>query len=163
MKMTRLTHLNSHGEARMVDVSSKKTTVRRAVAEARVSASRAAIAAVKEGRAAKGDVESIVRIAAIAAAKKTPDLIPLCHAIPLEHCSADVELHDAAAVIRVVTTTSAKTGVEMEAMTAAAVGALTFYDMIKGIDRAATIESIRLLKKEGGKSGIYVRKDIRKK
>jgi len=147
----------------MVDVSSKKTTVRRAVAEARVSTSRAVIAAVKEGRAAKGDVESVVRIAAIAAAKKTPDLIPLCHAIPLEQCSVDVELHDESAVIRAITTTSAKTGVEMEAMTAAAVGALTFYDMIKGIDRSATIESIRLLEKEGGKSGVYVRKDIRKK
>lgn len=155
--MSKLSHLDEHGAARMVDVSDKAATIREAKAEAIVLLSAEAYKIVVSGSAPKGDVFAAVRFAGIMAAKRTPELIPLCHPIPL--AEADIAIQAAAArnAIRIVASakTRAETGVEMEAMTAAAVAALTLYDMVKAVDRSATIEMVRLLSKSGGKSGPY--------
>jgi cyclic pyranopterin monophosphate synthase len=156
-----LTHLDEHGAARMVDVADKPVSYRRAVARAIVAMAPQTAAAVAAGDAPKGDVLGTARIAGIQAAKRTGELIPLCHPIGLDH--VDVEaLVDAAAGSVTLTASarvSARTGVEMEAMTAAAVAALTVYDMVKGIDRSAAIRQVELLEKSGGKSGHWVRAD----
>ena len=155
----RLTHLDRKGQARMVDVSGKAPTLREAVAGGSIRMSREAWRAIRSGRAGKGDALALARVAGIAAAKKTSDLIPLCHAIPLEHVGVDIRLGKAGTRIEVEATARARwsTGVEMEALVAAVTALLTLYDMAKAIDRGMTVESVRLLKKSGGRSGTYVR------
>jgi len=141
----------------MVDVSAKKATVREAEAEAVVTLSPKAYGTVLGGNAAKGDVLATARLAGIMAAKKTSELIPLCHPLPLANVSVQIEAiaERHAFRIRAWTKTKAQTGVEMEALTAAAIAALTIYDMVKAIDRGAAIEFVRLISKSGGKSGTY--------
>jgi cyclic pyranopterin phosphate synthase len=161
--MTKLTHLDKQGAARMVDVSDKKASEREATAEAVIALSPEAFAAVASGDAPKGDVLAVARIAGIMAAKKTPELIPLCHTIPLAKAEIAFEMLAEKSAIRIlaIAKTTAQTGVEMEALTAAAVAALTIYDMTKAIDKSAVIESIRLLTKSGGKSGRYAAPPLR--
>jgi len=156
--MSDLTHLDEHGAARMVDVSDKEVTAREATAEAIIVLSAEAFAAVMEGSAPKGDVLAAARIAGIMAAKKTSELIPLCHPLPLSKLAIDFEpLADKNAIrIIAMAKTTAQTGVEMESLTAASLAALTIYDMVKAVDKGAVIESIRLLTKSGGKSGAYI-------
>ena len=155
--MSKLSHLDDKGAARMVDVSGKPVTARQASAEATVRLSPEAFAAVMEGSAPKGDVLAAARIAGIMAAKKVPDLIPLCHPLAISKAAIDFEPDTERHAIRIiaVVATSGQTGVEMEALTAASVAALTLYDMIKAVDKAAVIESVRLVAKSGGKSGDY--------
>ncbi|HEX3663720.1 MAG TPA: cyclic pyranopterin monophosphate synthase MoaC [Rhizomicrobium sp.] len=155
--MNKLTHLDEHGAARMVDISSKEPGVREAVAEAIIVLSEAAYEAVMTGAAPKGDVLAAARIAGIMAAKKTPELIPLCHPIPLTRAQVEITPLAERHALRIVASAKTKyeTGVEMEALTAAGIAALTIYDMTKAIDRGAVIESVRLLSKSGGRSGSY--------
>ncbi|HEY2068769.1 MAG TPA: cyclic pyranopterin monophosphate synthase MoaC [Rhizomicrobium sp.] len=155
--MAKLTHLDSKGAARMVDVSDKAATAREATAEAVIVLSREAFMAATSGNAKKGDVLAAARIAGIMAAKKTSELIPLCHPIALTKATVTFEPVKAKHSIRILATakTTGQTGVEMEALTAASIAALTIYDMVKAVDRAAVIRSVRLLAKSGGKSGDY--------
>lgn len=155
--MSKLTHLDEHGAARMVDVSGKPPTAREAKAEAFILLSPEAYETALSPQAPKGDVLATARLAGIMAAKRTSELIPLCHPIPLSQASVDFEPQDEKSGLRIVATarTTAATGVEMEALVAASVAALTVYDMLKAIDRAASIGGIRLLSKSGGKSGSY--------
>jgi cyclic pyranopterin phosphate synthase len=141
----------------MVDVGAKPATERVAVARAEVVLSSATLALVREGRAAKGDVLAVARVAGIMAAKKTPDLIPLCHPIMLSSVEVEFNLTDVGISISATARTTGATGVEMEAMTAASVAALTIYDMVKGVERGVTITDLRLMKKSGGKSGTWER------
>lgn len=151
--MSKLTHLDSDGAAHMVDVGGKPATARRAVASGRISMSAEALAAIREGNAPKGDVLSAARLAGIMAAKRTGDLIPLCHPLGLE--AASIEFAYEADGIRATATASltGKTGVEMEAMTAVSLALLTIYDMAKAIDKGMVISDVRLIAKSGGKSG----------
>ena len=152
-----LTHLDSQGRANMVDVSDKAQTVREAVAEARVRMLPTTLQMIVDGEHPKGDVFAVARIAGIQAAKKTSDLIPLCH--PLMLTSVKVELQadgEDAVLIRARCKLTGQTGVEMEALTAASVAALTIYDMCKAVDRGMLIEQVRLLEKLGGKSGHFL-------
>lgn len=153
----RLTHLDEHGDARMVDVGAKPATVRTAVAEAHVAMSRESQEALFEGRLPKGDAVAVVRVAAIMAAKRTSELVPLCHPIGLDAVEVSLNPTPEGARIEVTTRVEAKTGVEMEAVTAASVGAVALYDMIKGLDRGAEIGPVRLLRKTGGRSGDWSR------
>ena len=155
--MSKLTHLDQKGAARMVDVSGKAVTARDATAEALVVMSAEAYAEVAGGEAPKGDVLATARIAGIMAAKKTHELIPLCHPLPLSRVAIEFEFLTDRLAVRILgtTKTAAQTGVEMEALTAVALAALTIYDMIKAVDRSAVIEHVRLLAKSGGKSGEY--------
>jgi cyclic pyranopterin phosphate synthase len=160
-----LSHFDEHGASRMVDVSQKPITQRTARASATVRMSPATLTMVRNRELAKGDVFEVARLAGIMAAKRTADLIPLCHPLPLDSVSVDfsfpaVSPAESAAVIRIDTTVSctAKTGVEMEALTVASVTALTIYDMCKGVDRGITIERIQLDEKSGGRSGTWQRK-----
>lgn len=155
--MADLTHLDTTGAARMVDIAEKGVTRRRAVAAARVRTTAAVIDLIRRGAVKKGDVVAAARIAGIMAAKKTADLIPLCHPLPLESVTVEIETGIDQVDIRVTAETTAKTGVEMEAMTAATVAALTVYDMCKAADRAMVIEFVRLEEKSGGKSGAWKR------
>lgn len=155
--MSEFTHLDDRGQARMVDVGSKEVSARRAVAEARVTMSSDVGAQLFAGSLPKGDALAIVRVAAIQGAKRTSDLVPLCHPLPLEAVAVDVEETDDGARIVVTATVSARTGVEMEAITGASIGAIALYDMIKGLDRSAEIGPVRLLEKSGGKSGTWTR------
>ena len=157
--MSRLTHLDKHGAARMVDVGGKAETARRAVAEGRIRMTAEALEAIMSGETAKGDALATARIAGIMAAKKTGELIPLCHPLGLE--SVTVEFSRESDAIRVTASASltGKTGVEMEAMTAASVALLTLYDMGKALDRAMVIDGVRLLEKQGGKSGNWRAED----
>ena len=154
--MSKLTHLDETGAARMVDVSGKAVTDREAIAEATITLSAEAFDAVTSGSAKKGDVLAAARIAGIMAAKKTSELIPLCH--PLAITKAGIEFETGDNAVRVIATvkTSGQTGVEMEALTAASIAALTIYDMIKAVDKGAVIGGVRLLSKSGGKSGDFV-------
>ena len=154
-----LTHLDRQGRARMVDVSGKPPTLREAVAGGSIRMSREAWRAIRSGRAGKGDAIALARVAGIAAAKKTSELIPLCHAIPLEHVGVEIRLRKDGVSVDVEATARARwsTGVEMEALVAAATALLTLYDMLKAVDRGMTIESVRLLRKSGGRSGVYTR------
>jgi cyclic pyranopterin phosphate synthase len=156
--MTKLTHLDDEGRATMVDVSQKAASERAASAEAVVTLSEEAFALVLSGANPKGDVMAAARIAGIMAAKKTSELIPLCHPLALTYAGVELTPIPERNAIRIVATarTTAQTGVEMEALTAASVAALTVYDMVKAVDRAASIGEIRLLTKSGGKSGSYV-------
>jgi cyclic pyranopterin monophosphate synthase len=152
-----LTHLDADGQARMVDVSAKTETARFARARAVVRMSPAAAARVVAGEAPKGDVTGVARIAAIQAAKRTDELIPLAHPIPLTHVDVSFEIDAAAGTVTLVAEarTSARTGVEMEAMVACSVGALAVYDMVKGIEPGVVIERVELLDKTGGKSDFH--------
>jgi len=155
--MSKLTHLDGKGAAHMVDVSAKPVSAREAKAEATVILSPEAFTAVMDGTAPKGDVLAVARIAGIMAAKKVPELIPLCHPLAIAKAALEFEPDPARHAIRILATvaTTGQTGVEMEALTAASVGALTLYDMIKAVDKSAVIEQVRLLAKSGGKSGDY--------
>lgn len=151
--MTKLTHLDDSGAAHMVDVSAKDDTVREATAEGRISMSADALAAIREGSAKKGDVLATARIAGIMAAKKTPELIPLCHPLMLSKVSVDFTFEDDGILVTTLVRLTGQTGVEMEAMTAASVALLTIYDMAKALDKGMVISGVRLLSKSGGKSG----------
>ena len=157
--MGKLTHTDSEGRARMVDVSEKKETLRKTAAEAMVRMSADTLKAVAEGNTPKGDVLAAARLSGIAAAKKTPDLIPLCHPVRLTDVHVDVTLdpENTCVIIRAEATAFDRTGVEMEAMTAAAATALTLYDMCKGLERGIEITAVRLLEKSGGRSGHWTR------
>ncbi|MBJ7329809.1 MAG: cyclic pyranopterin monophosphate synthase MoaC [Solirubrobacteraceae bacterium] len=159
--MSELTHLDDQGAARMVDVGAKPETERAAVARATVKVSPGTAALVAAGTAKKGDVVAVARIAAIGAAKKTGDLIPLCHPLGLTGVDVDIAVDEAAGEIIVTCEARCygRTGVEMEAMTGASVGALTVYDMVKGVERGAFVEQVVLIEKRGGKSGYWVRSD----
>jgi cyclic pyranopterin phosphate synthase len=161
--MANLTHLDETGAARMVDVSGKDVTEREAVAEAVIVLSAEAFDAIASGEAPKGDVKAAARIAGIMAAKKTPELIPLCHNIALAKAEIAFEDLPEKNAIRVIATTktAGRTGAEMEALTAASVAALTIYDMTKAIDKAAVIEGVRLVSKSGGKSGAFTAPPLR--
>ena len=159
-----LTHVNAQGQVHIVDISAKAVTSRKAVAESWVTMSAQAYEALREGKTPKGDVLATVRIAAIMAVKKTSELIPLCHPLPVESVTCEVEFRKNYQVrIEVAASTSGKTGVEMEALTGASVASLTLYDMIKALDKSMTIGRTRLLRKDGGKSGSYKRKESEEK
>ena len=161
MTERRLTHLDAAGAARMVDVSAKPETERSALARARVRMSPATAAAVAAGDAPKGDVVAVARLAAIAAAKRTDELIPLAHSLPLSAADADVTVDADEGLVTVTcsATVVGRTGVEMEAMVGASVGALTVYDMVKGIERGVVVERVELLEKRGGRSGHWRREE----
>ena len=161
--MSELTHLDSDGRAAMVDVSDKDTTLRRAVARAVVRVSPETARLVLAGDAPKGDVIGVARIAGIQAAKRTSELIPLCHQLPLSFVGIEASIDVDAGGIELVAQaqTTARTGVEMEALTAASVAALTVYDMVKGVERGASIERVELLEKSGGRSGHWTREPAR--
>lgn len=154
----KLTHIDQQGSARMVDVGQKDGTRRVARAEAVVRVTRQMLDVIREGNLPKGDILAVSRIAGIQAAKRTAELIPLCHPIPLTHVDVNITFDDDLPAVIITTEASAtwKTGVEMEALTAAAIAALTIYDMGKSVDRSIYIERIRLLYKSGGKSGEWV-------
>jgi len=155
--MAGLTHFDARGAAHMVDVSDKDVTARVAVAEGHIRMARATYDIIAEGRAKKGDVLSVARLAGIMGAKKTPDLIPLCHPLPVTKVAVDLTLDPDLPGVRIAATvkTTGQTGVEMEALTAVSVAALTVYDMAKAVDRAMQIGGIRVVLKDGGKSGRY--------
>jgi cyclic pyranopterin phosphate synthase len=152
-----LTHLDEQGNARMVDVGAKADTARVAIARGEISLSAETLALVREGKAAKGDVLAVARVAGIMAAKKTSELIPLCHQLMLSSVKVEFAFLDSSIAITATAKTTGPTGVEMEALTAVSVAALTIYDMLKAVERGATIGNIRLQKKEGGKSGVWER------
>jgi cyclic pyranopterin phosphate synthase len=148
-----LTHLDAAGSAHMVDVGDKTPTRREATATGRILMTAAAAAAIRDGSAKKGDVLAVARVAGIMAAKKTSDLIPLCHPLSVTKVAVDLAVEDAAVAATATVATDGKTGVEMEALTAVTVALLTVYDMAKAIDKGMTIEGVRLLAKSGGRSG----------
>ncbi|MBK6975111.1 MAG: cyclic pyranopterin monophosphate synthase MoaC [Sterolibacteriaceae bacterium] len=156
--MSEFTHFDAHGQAHMVDVGGKAHTQRSARAAGRIVMQPATLAMIRQGDAKKGDVLGVARIAAIQASKRTSDLIPLCHPIGLTRVACEFSIDDAANAIdcEVIAHTVGPTGVEMEALTATAVALLTIYDMCKAVDRAMRIENVRLLEKDGGKSGHWV-------
>lgn len=156
--MKKLSHLDEQGRVAMVDTSAKPVTARRAIASGRVLMSPETVAAVREHRTPKGDPLETARLAGIMAAKRTSELIPLCHPLPLTHIDVRAEAREWGVYLEATAATQAQTGVEMEALTAAAVAALTIYDMCKAVDKAMTITDIRLEQKTGGKSGDYERR-----
>jgi cyclic pyranopterin monophosphate synthase len=155
--MRRLTHVDSTGAAKMVDVSAKDVTVRTATATGRVTVSPEVVALLREGGLPKGDALSVARIAGLMAAKRTPDLLPLCHPIALHAVTVNLEVDDAGVAITVTTRTADRTGVEMEALTSVAVAALTLVDMVKAVDPAAVIGDIGVIEKTGGATGDWRR------
>lgn len=150
-----LTHLDEQGNAKMVDVGNKDVTSREAIARGHVSVQPETLRLIKDGLMKKGDVLTIAQLAGIMGAKKTSELIPLCHPLPLDKVDVELELEEAESRISVTATarTTARTGVEMEALTAVTVAALTLYDMCKSVDRGMRIEAVRLVEKRGGRSG----------
>jgi cyclic pyranopterin phosphate synthase len=159
--MTTLTHLDADGRARMVNVGEKPVTARLALAAGEVRMEPGTLEQVRLNAMAKGDVLGVARIAAIQAAKRCDALIPLCHSLPLDDISVDFELDEALPGVRISATArvQGRTGVEMEALTAVSVAALTIYDMCKAVDKQMLIDNVRLLRKEGGRSGIWERAD----
>lgn len=153
----RLTHLDESGSARMVDVAGKPATSREAVAECLVRMSSDTVRAIREATLAKGDALAVARVAGILAAKRTPELIPLCHPLPITSVELDFELRDDGVRVESRARVSGQTGVEMEALTAAAVAGLTLIDMVKGLEKGVYLENVRLLAKSGGKSGDWTR------
>ncbi|ASY45472.1 MAG: cyclic pyranopterin monophosphate synthase MoaC [Pseudomonadota bacterium] len=151
--MTGLTHLDADGAARMVDVSAKAVTAREAVASGRIDMIADAAAAIAQGLVKKGDVLAVARVAGIMAAKRTADLIPLCHPIALSSVNIDFDLDESGVTVTATARTAGQTGVEMEALTAASVALLTIYDMAKALDKGMVIGQVRLIAKSGGKSG----------
>ena len=150
-----LTHVDERGAARMVDVGAKAVTERRATARGMLLLSSETLALVRDGRTPKGDVLASARLAGIMAAKKTSELIPLAHPLPITHASVDLVIEAKGIAIEATVATTAQTGVEMEALTAVAVSALTLYDMLKAVERGARITDVRLVAKSGGRSGEY--------
>ncbi len=150
-----LTHFDAEGRAAMVDVSAKPETSRTATARVTIAMEPATADLVREGRAAKGDVLGVARLAGIMAAKRTADLIPLCHPLPITAVTLDLRVDAAGVEIEATVRTTGRTGVEMEALTAASVAALTVYDMCKAVDRAMRIDGLRVVHKDGGKSGAF--------
>ncbi|WP_340587617.1 cyclic pyranopterin monophosphate synthase MoaC [Erythrobacter alti] len=157
--MPRLTHLDESGAARMVDVSGKRDNKRTATAEGRIRMAAATLAAIRDGSGPKGDVLAAARIAGIMAAKKTGELIPLCHPLALESVRIDFAFQDDAIRVTAVAALTGKTGVEMEAMTATSIALLTIYDMAKALEKGMVIEHLRLISKSGGKSGDWHAED----
>lgn len=155
MSKPRPTHMDDRGRARMVDVTSKPVTRRRAVAEGRVRASEPLLEAIRRDALAKGNLLEVARLAGIQGAKRTDELIPLCHGLPLEHCDVEAWLDPPFVRLRAEASTTWRTGVEMEALTAVSLAALTVIDMGKAIDKGMVIEGVRLVEKTGGKSGDY--------
>jgi cyclic pyranopterin phosphate synthase len=151
--MNELTHLDSDGKARMVDVGGKAETRRVAVAAGRIRMSPQALAAIRDGQVPKGDVLAAARIAGIMAAKKTAELIPLCHPLALDAVTVDFAFESGALAATATASLSGRTGVEMEAMTAVSIALLTIYDMAKAVDKGMVIDAVRLIEKRGGKSG----------
>jgi len=157
MTEVRLPHLSESGDARMVDVSDKPATVRSATAAARVRLSAECVAALRDQTVPKGDALAVARIAGIQAAKRTPDLIPLCHPLFISGVDVTAEVTDDGVEIRATVRTTERTGVEMEALTCVAVAGLTLLDMVKAVDRAATITDVQVVHKSGGRSGEWHR------
>src|ERR1041384_4910053 len=157
--MSKLTHIDEHGRATMVDTSEKAITARRAVASARVLMSAETIKAIRNNTTPKGDPLETARLAGVMAAKRTAELIPLCHPLPLTHVDVRAEVTDDGVNLEAEVSTNAQTGVEMEALTAVTVAALTVYDMCKALDKSMTIADVRLELKTGGKSGDYRREE----
>ncbi len=159
--MAELTHLDERGQATMVDVGAKAVTTRTAVAAGEVRMAPATLAAIRDGAAPKGDVLAAARIAGIQAAKRTPELIPLCHTLLLTKVAVEFSIDETASRVAITATVrcNGQTGVEMEALTAVSVAALTIYDMAKALDKGMIIENVRLLEKAGGKSGDWRRED----
>jgi len=155
--MSGLTHFDAKGEAHMVDVSDKEVTDRMAVARGSVTMAPETLAMIVEGRAKKGDVLAVARLAGIMGAKKTSDLIPLCHPLPITKVALDLSVDETLPGVQIEATvkTSGQTGVEMEALTAVSVASLTLYDMVKAVDKAMRLGDIRLVFKDGGKSGRF--------
>ena len=157
--MSKLTHVDEQGRAKMVDTTEKSATTRRAIASGRVLMSAQTLQAIREHQTPKGDPLETARLAGIIAAKRTAELVPLCHPLPLTHVDVRAELRDDAVYLESEVTTHAQTGVEMEALTAVSVAALTVYDMCKALDKSMVISDVRLELKTGGKSGDYRRED----
>jgi cyclic pyranopterin phosphate synthase len=153
--MADLTHLDAQGHARMVNIGGKSETSRVAIASGRIRMSEAALAAIRDGEVPKGDVLAAARIAGIMAAKKTAELIPLCHPLALDSVTIDFAIEADGVLATATASLTGKTGVEMEAMTAASIALLTIYDMAKAIDKGMVIEAVRLIEKRGGKSGTW--------
>jgi cyclic pyranopterin monophosphate synthase len=160
-RVSELTHVDAAGAARMVDVSAKEVTVRRAVAAGRVTTTAEVIELLRRDGLPKGDALAVARLAGIMGAKRTPDLVPLCHPIALHSVAVDLRLGDGCVEITATTKTADRTGVEMEALTAVAAAGLALVDMVKAVDPAASIESVRVLRKEGGKTGDWSRPEDR--
>ena len=158
--MGEFTHFNQHGDAIMVDISKKAETAREAIAEGRISMNQECFDQLKAGSIGKGDVLGVARIAGIMGAKKTSELIPLCHLLSLAKAEIDFELEDETCSVHTICTvrTTGKTGVEMEALTGVQIALLTIYDMCKAVDKGMEMNGIHLCQKSGGKSGIYIRK-----
>jgi cyclic pyranopterin phosphate synthase len=156
-----LTHVDDTGAARMVDVSEKAVTTRRAIAAGRVVTSTDVIELLRGDALPKGDALAVARLAGIMGAKRTPELIPLCHPIGLHGVVVELTMTDESVEVTATTKTADRTGVEMEALTAVAVAGLALIDMIKGVDPAASLEAVRVLRKEGGKTGLWVRPEDR--
>jgi cyclic pyranopterin phosphate synthase len=159
--MKKLSHMDKEGRVKMVDTSAKPITQRRAVASASVLMSPETVAAVREHRTPKGDPLETARLAGIMAAKRTAELIPLCHTLPLAHVDVRAEIRETGIYLEAEAATEAQTGVEMEALTAVTVAALTVYDMCKALDKSMTITDVRLELKTGGKSGTYQRRKVK--
>ena len=157
--MTQLSHVDDEGRVRMVDTGNKEITSRRAVASARVLMRRETVLALREHRTPKGDPLEAARLAGIMGAKKTADLIPLCHPLPLTHVDIRANLEETGVSLEAEVSTNAQTGVEMEALTAVSIAALTIYDMCKALEKGMVISEVRLESKTGGKSGDYVRQE----
>lgn len=157
MGRPRLTHVDETGAARMVDVGEKGTTRREATAECLVRMAPATVAAVRDASLAKGDALQVARVAAIMAAKRTPELIPLCHPLPITAVDVDFDLREDGVRVEVTARVTGQTGVEMEALTGAAVAGLTLIDMVKAVEKGVAIEGVRLLRKSGGRSGTWER------
>lgn len=155
--MSEFTHLDSGGAARMVDVTGKQVTERKATARAVVAVSTEVVDLLRGAGVPKGDALAVARVAAIAGTKRTPDLIPLCHPIAVHGVDVHIEVMDSGVEITVTVRTADRTGVEMEALTGASVGALAMIDMVKGVDRMAAIDRVELLEKSGGRSGTWTR------
>jgi len=155
--MAQLSHIDNQGRVRMVDTGTKEITQRRAVASARVLMAKETVVALREHRTPKGDPLEAARLAGIMAAKRTSDLIPLCHPLPLTHIDVQAALEETGVALQAEVSTNAQTGVEMEALTAVSVAALTVYDMCKALEKGMTITDVRLESKTGGKSGDYKR------
>lgn len=153
--MSKLSHLDSQGQAHMVDVSAKDVTTRSATARARVLMLAETVGLLRDGLAKKGDVLATARIAGIMAAKKTSDLIPLCHPLMISKVSVDFQIGDGVVEVEATVKVEGKTGVEMEALTACSVACLTVYDMLKAVDRGMKITDLRVVEKSGGKSGLF--------
>lgn len=157
--MSELTHLDSHGNAQMVDVTEKPETSRRAVARGRILLAQETLRLLRDNAVPKGDALGVARVAGILAAKRTSDLIPLCHPLPITRVNIDLNLTDEGVEIEAEVRVTGRTGVEMEALTAVSIAALTLYDMVKAVDKSAVITDIRLENKSGGKSGDYIRSE----